>query len=192
MQVCVYCASSGKIHPEYFKATARMAKDFVKNDVSVVFGGGSSGLMGQLADSVLEEGGKIKGIMPQFMNEVEWGHRGVSDFIYTQTMHERKSKFLEGTDTLVALPGGTGTYEELFEAITLKKLGQFTKPIIILNTRGYYEPFRLLMEHTIREQFMADDHQDIWQIVNEPEEVLPAIFKTKTWEKGLTDAGKMR
>ncbi|NBR14314.1 MAG: TIGR00730 family Rossman fold protein [Crocinitomicaceae bacterium] len=192
MQVCVYCASSGKIHPEYFKATARMAKDFVKNDVSVVFGGGSSGLMGQLADAVLEEGGKIKGIMPQFMNEVEWGHRGVSDFIYTQTMHERKSKFLEGTDALVALPGGTGTYEELFEAITLKKLGQFTKPIIILNTRGYYEPFRLLMEHTIREQFMADDHQDIWQIVNEPEEVLPAILKTKTWEKGLKDAGKMR
>lgn len=192
MQVCVYCASSGKIHPEYFEATARMAKDFVKNGVSVVFGGGSSGLMGQLADTVLEKGGKIKGIMPQFMNEVEWGHRGVSDFIYTQTMHERKSKFLEGTDALVALPGGTGTYEELFEAITLKKLGQFTKPIIILNTRGYYEPFRLLMEHTIREQFMADDHQDIWQIVNEPEEVLPAILKTKTWEKGLTDAGKMR
>lgn len=192
MQICVYCASSGKIHSEYFEATARMAKDFVKNGVSVVFGGGSSGLMGQLADSVLEEGGKIKGIMPQFMNEVEWGHRGVSDFIYTQTMHERKSKFLEGTDALVALPGGTGTYEELFEAITLKKLGQFTKPIIILNTRGYYEPFRLLMEHTIREQFMADDHQDIWQIVNEPEEVLPAILKTKTWEKGLTDAGKMR
>jgi len=138
MQICVYCASSGKIHPEYFEATARMAKDFVKNGVSVVFGGGSSGLMGQLADAILEEGGKIKRIMPQFMNEVEWGHRGVSDFIYTQTMHERKSKFLEGTDALVALPGGTGTYEELFEAITLKKLGQFTKPIIILNTPRYY------------------------------------------------------
>ena len=93
--------------------------------------------------------------MPQFMNEVEWGHRGVSDFVYTQTMHERKSKFLEGTDALVALPGGTGTYEELFEAITLKKLGQFSKPIIILNTRGYYEPFRQLMDHAIREKFMA-------------------------------------
>ena len=138
MQVCVYCASSGQIHPEYFEATAKLAKDFAINGVSVVFGGGSSGLMGQLADSIIENGGTIKGIMPEFMNEVEWGHRGVSDFVYTQTMHERKSKFLEGTDALVALPGGTGTYEELFEAITLKKLGQFTKPIIILNTRGYY------------------------------------------------------
>jgi len=192
MQVCVYCASSGQIHSDYFEATAKMAKDFAENGVSVVFGGGSSGLMGQLADSMLEACGNIKGIMPQFMNEVEWGHRGVSDFVYTQTMHERKSKFLEGTDALVALPGGTGTYEELFEAITLKKLGQFSKPIIILNTRGYYEPFRLLMEHAIREKFMALDHQEIWQIVNEPEEVLSAIKNSQEWNKDLKDAGKMR
>jgi uncharacterized protein (TIGR00730 family) len=107
-------------------------------------------------------------------------------------MHERKSKFLEGTDALVALPGGTGTYEELFEAITLKKLGQFSKPIIILNTRGYYEPFRLLMDHAIREKFMALDHQEIWQIVNEPEEVLSAIKNSQEWNKDLKDAGKMR
>jgi uncharacterized protein (TIGR00730 family) len=192
MQVCVYCASSGQIHPEYFEATAKLAKDFAINGVSVVFGGGSSGLMGQLADSIIENGGKIKGIMPEFMNEVEWGHRGVSDFVYTQTMHERKSKFLEGTDALVALPGGTGTYEELFEAITLKKLGQFTKPIIILNTRGYYEPFRQLMEHAVREKFMSEDHQEIWQIVDEPEAVLAAIENAQEWIKDLKDAGKMR
>jgi uncharacterized protein (TIGR00730 family) len=192
MQVCVYCASSGQIHPEYFEATAKLAKDFAINGVSVVFGGGSSGLMGQLADSIIENGGTIKGIMPEFMNEVEWGHRGVSDFVYTQTMHERKSKFLEGTDALVALPGGTGTYEELFEAITLKKLGQFTKPIIILNTRGYYEPFRQLMEHAVREKFMSEDHQEIWQIVDEPEAVLAAIENAQDWIKDLKDAGKMR
>ena len=192
MQVCVYCASSGQIHTEYFEATAKLAKDFAINGVSVVFGGGSSGLMGQLADSIIENGGTIKGIMPEFMNEVEWGHRGVSDFVYTQTMHERKSKFLEGTDALVALPGGTGTYEELFEAITLKKLGQFTKPIIILNTRGYYEPFRQLMEHAVREKFMSEDHQEIWQIVDEPEAVLAAIENAQEWIKDLKDAGKMR
>ena len=192
MQVCVYCASSGQIHPEYFEATAKLAKDFAINGVSVVFGGGSSGLMGQLADSIIENGGTIKGIMPEFMNEVEWGHRGVSDFVYTQTMHERKSKFLEGTDALVALPGGTGTYEELFEAITLKKLGQFTKPIIILNTRGYYEPFRQLMEHAVSEKFMSEDHQEIWQIVDEPEAVLAAIENAQEWTKDIKDAGKMR
>jgi uncharacterized protein (TIGR00730 family) len=190
--LAVFCGSSNGHAPLYVRHARELGRALALRDITLVYGGGCIGLMGQLADAVLEEGGKIKGIMPQFMNEVEWGHRGVSDFIYTQTMHERKSKFLEGTDALVALPGGTGTYEELFEAITLKKLGQFTKPIIILNTRGYYEPFRLLMEHTIREQFMADDHQDIWQIVNEPEEVLPAILNTKAWHKGLTDAGKMR
>jgi uncharacterized protein (TIGR00730 family) len=192
MQVCVYCASSAQIHPEYFSATEALSKAFVEHGFSVVFGGGSSGLMGKLADSVLEAGGNIKGIMPQFMNEVEWGHRGVSDFVYTQTMHERKAKFLEGTDALVALPGGSGTYEELFEAITLKKLGQFTKPIIILNTRAYFEPFRQLMQRAVEENFVAEDHQEIWKIVDRPEDVVPTILATPTWDKGLVDAGKLR
>jgi uncharacterized protein (TIGR00730 family) len=126
------------------------------------------------------------------MNEVEWGHKQVSDFEYTNTMHERKAKFLEGTDALIALPGGTGTYEELFEAITLKKLGQFTKPIIILNTRNYFEPFVNLMNQAIEENFMSADHQSLWTIVSEPEEVVPAILNTPNWDKGLKDAGKLR
>lgn len=192
MQVCVYCASSGKIHPDYFEATVALAKDLVKNNVQVVFGGGSSGLMGQLADTVLDENGQIKGIMPQFMNEVEWGHQGVSDFTYTQTMHERKAKFLEGTDALIALPGGTGTFEELFEAITLKKLGQFTKPIVLLNTRNYFEPFRMLMEHAITEGFMGTEYREIWKLVNEPHEVLPVIHAMEIWTKGLKEAGHYR
>ena len=192
MQVCVYCASSAQIHPDYFQATEELAKSFVQNKCSVIFGGGSSGLMGKLADAVIENGGYIKGIMPQFMNEVEWGHRGVSDFIYTQTMHERKAKFLEGTDALVALPGGSGTFEELFEAITLKKLGQFSKPIIILNTRGYFEPFRALMNRAVEEHFMSEDQQHIWTIVDHPDEVVPAILATPLWDKGLIDAGKLR
>lgn len=86
MQVCVYCASSGRIHSDYFEATSKLAHLLVEKNIKVVFGGGSSGLMGQLADSVLAAGGQIKGIMPQFMNEVEWGHRGVSDFVYTESM----------------------------------------------------------------------------------------------------------
>jgi hypothetical protein len=192
MQVCVYCASSAQIHPEYFEATRRLAHLFVQNGISVVFGGGSSGLMGQLADGILERGGNIKGIMPEFMNEVEWGHRGVSDFVYTQTMHERKAKFLEGTDALVALPGGSGTFEELFEAITLKKLAQFTKPIILLNTRNYFDPFKRLIEHAVKERFMSDDQQDIWTIVTSPEEVIPTIQHAHPWERGLRDAGKLR
>lgn len=192
MQVCVYCASSGHIHPDYFEATARLAHLLVQNEVKVVFGGGSSGLMGQLADSVLAAGGQIKGIMPQFMNEVEWGHTGVSDFVYTETMHERKAKFLEGTDALIALPGGPGTFEELFEALTLKKLAQFTKPIVILNTRGYFDAFNLLMQKAVEERFMPDELKYLFTIVDNPEEVLPAIHNAHAWNKGLRDAGSLR
>ncbi len=192
MQVCVYCASSGRIHPKYFEATSRLAHLLVENNVKVVFGGGSSGLMGQLADSVLAAGGHIKGIMPQFMNEVEWGHAGVSDFIYTETMHERKAKFLEGTDALIALPGGPGTFEELFEAITLKKLAQFTKPIVILNTRGYFNAFHQLMQQAVDEHFMIDDLKYLYTMVASPEEVLPAIQNAHLWNKGLRDAGSLR
>jgi uncharacterized protein (TIGR00730 family) len=192
MQVCVYCASSGHIHPDYFEATSQLAHLLVENEVKVVFGGGSSGLMGQLADSVLAAGGHIKGIMPQFMNEVEWGHTGVSDFVYTESMHERKAKFLEGTDALIALPGGPGTFEELFEAITLKKLAQFTKPIVILNTRGYFNAFNLLMQQAVEERFMPDELKHLFTIVGSPEEVLPAIHNAQAWNKGLQDAGSLR
>jgi uncharacterized protein (TIGR00730 family) len=192
MQVCVYCASSGHIHPDYFKATSQLAHLLVENEVKVVFGGGSSGLMGQLADSVLAAGGQIKGIMPQFMNEVEWGHTGVSDFVYNETMHERKAKFLEGTDALIALPGGPGTFEELFEAITLKKLAQFTKPIVILNTRGYFDVFHLLMQKAVEERFMPDELKHLFTIVDTPEQVLPAIHNAHAWNKGLRDAGSLR
>ena len=192
MQVCVYCASSGRIHPDYFEATSRLAHLLVESNIKVVFGGGSSGLMGQSADSVLAAGGQIKGIMPQFMHEVEWGHRGVSDFVYTESMHERKAKFLEGTDALIALPGGPGTFEELFEAITLKKLAQFTKPIIILNTRGYFNAFQNLMQQAVEEQFMTDDLKFLYTIVDLPEEVLPAIKDAHFWNKGLRDAGSLR
>lgn len=192
MQVCVYCASSGHIHSDYFEATSRLAHLLVEAGIQVVFGGGSSGLMGQLADSVLAANGKIKGIMPEFMNEVEWGHKGVTDFTYTQTMHERKAKFLEGTDALIALPGGPGTFEELFEALTLKKLAQFSKPIVILNTRSYFKPFIDLMQNAVNEKFMSDDLKYLFTVVDAPEEVVPAIREAHVWNKSLKDAGNLR
>jgi uncharacterized protein (TIGR00730 family) len=192
MQVCVYCASSAKIDSAYFEATEELARLLVENDVQVVFGGGGSGLMGKLADVVLQHGGKIKGIMPQFMNEVEWGHTGVSDFTYTHTMHERKAKFLEGTDAIIALAGGTGTFEELFEAITLKKLGQIDTPIVILNTRGYYNLFHQWMDLAVEEQFMSDDQNQIWRMVDSPADVLTAIQQFERKRIDIRNAGKLR
>ncbi|CAA6822461.1 MAG: Lysine decarboxylase family [uncultured Aureispira sp.] len=181
MKVCVYCASSTKINTAFFKATEILAKDLVKEDAEVVYGGGGVGLMGQLADTVLAEGGKIKGIMPQFMNEVEWGHKGVANFVYTETMHERKAKLIDGVDAVIALAGGTGTLEELLEAITLKKLGLFTKPIIILNTNGYYDPLKEMLKRCAEERFMQTEHLEMWSFVENPEDVIPIIKKTKEW-----------
>jgi uncharacterized protein (TIGR00730 family) len=107
-------------------------------------------------------------------------------------MHERKAKFLEGTDALIALPGGPGTFEELFEAITLKKLAQFTKPIVLLNTRGYFNAFNFLMQQAVEERFMPDELNHLYTIVTTPEEVLPAIQNAHSWNKGLQDAGSLR
>ena len=182
MRICVYCASSEKIDKSYFKATEKLAEEFVKENIEIVFGGGAYGLMGKLADTILKKGGKIKGIMPRFMDEVEWGHKGVLDFEYTDTMHERKAKFLENIDGLVALPGGSGTLEELFEAITLKRLGKFTKPIVILNTGGYYDPLKQMLEKSVSENFMNKEHLQIWKFVNKPEEVIHAIKNDKGWD----------
>ena len=181
MRICVYCSSSAKIDKSYFEATEKLAKEFVKNNVEVVFGGGAIGLMGKLADTIIENKGKIKGIMPRFMNEVEWAHKKVEDFELTDTMHERKAKFLQNIDGLVALPGGSGTLEELLEAITLKRLGQFTKPIVILNTNGYYEPLKQMLEKCVTEKFMHKKHLEIWSFVEEPEEVLEKINTSKNW-----------
>jgi len=181
MKICVYCASSAKIDKSYFDATEKLARLFVENNIEVVYGGGAVGLMGKLADTILENGGKIKGIMPKFMQELEWAHKGVIDFEFTETMHERKSKFLVEIDGIVALPGGSGTLEELLEAITLKRLGQFTKPIVILNTNGFYNPLRDMLGMVVSQNFMDKKHLDMWEFVDEPEEVLNAIKNSVTW-----------
>jgi len=183
MNICVYCASSGRISDVYFEATERLAREFVQAGVFVVYGGGASGLMGRLADTVLAEGGKIRGVIPGFMDKIEWTHPGLTEVVVTETMHERKMKFLDGTDALVALPGGTGTFEELLEAITLKRLGLLTIPIVILNTTGYYAPLREMFEKAIRENFMRDKHRQMWTFIDEPEGVLPAIRNAAAWDK---------
>jgi uncharacterized protein (TIGR00730 family) len=184
MRICVYCASSAKIDQAYFDATEKLALEFVRSDIEIVYGGGATGLMGRLADTIIDNGGKIKGIMPKFMNEVEWAHKKVADFEFTDTMHERKAKFLIDIDGLVTLPGGTGTLEELLETITLKRLGLFAKPIVILNTNGYYDPLKQMLEKCVAEYFMMEKHLQMWTFVNQPEEVIPALRAAGDWDEG--------
>lgn len=191
-RVCVYCASSARIDTAYFDATKQLASLFVENRIEVVYGGGGIGLMGQLADTVIEKGGRITGIMPNFMRDVEWAHQRVTDFVFTETMHERKQKFLENIDGLVTLAGGSGTLEELFEAITLKRLGLFTKPIVILNTRNYYSPLQEMLERCVTENFMAPEHRAMWTFVDEPEQVIDALKNAPVWSKEAIEFATVR
>ncbi len=183
MKICVYCASSSKINNIYFNAAERLAEEFIKAKIDVVYGGGASGLMGKLADTIIKNGGKIKGIMPNFLKERELAHKGVTDFEFTETMHERKAKFLLNVDGLVALPGGSGTLEELLEAITLKRLGQFTKPIVILNINRFFDPLKQMLEKCVLENFMRQEHLNMWTFVNQPEEVISALTNAVVWTK---------
>ena len=181
--ICVYCASSSQVKTSYFAATAILAKLLVKNNCSIVYGGGSKGLMGQLADSALEVGGKITGVIPRFMCEVEWNHKGLTDLILVETMHERKEKMAMMADAVVALPGGCGTLEELLEVITWKRLGIFTKPIIIVNLEGYFDALISMLNRAVDEHFMRNEHSEMWKVVDSPELVLSAIENSVSWDE---------
>ena len=183
MKVCVYCSSSSKIDKIYFEATEKLAKEFIKENVQVVYGGGGNGLMGHLADTIIDNGANIKGISPKFMQDIEWTHKRLTDLEIVSTMHERKTKFLENIDAVVALPGGCGTLDELIEAITWKRLGIFTKPVVIINTNGFYDPLQEMLERCVSQNFMDKRHLEMWSIVEDPTEVLLKIKNTDDWNR---------
>jgi uncharacterized protein (TIGR00730 family) len=179
--VCVYCASSTQIDVCFFQAASRLGEIFAQEGVQVVFGGGCTGLMGALADSVLAAGGKIVGVIPQFMCDEAWHHETLSELFVVDTMHERKEKMARMADAVVALPGGCGTLEELLEAITWKQLGIISSPIVILNTDGYYNPLIEMLDKAVEAKFMRDIHRKMWNVVETPEDILPAIETAFKW-----------
>ena len=138
-RVVVYCASSAKINNGYLRQAEYLAEDFIKKNIKLVFGGGKTGLMGHLASKVLASDGQVQGVMPNFLKDIELYHPLVKDFIFVETMSERKKLLMKDTEGVIALPGGCGTLEELLEVITLKRLGRYLKPIIIVNHDGFYD-----------------------------------------------------
>lgn len=183
MRVCVYCASSNAADPIYRDTAYQLGQSLGRARATLVYGGGSLGSMGAVADGALAEGGEVIGILPRFMADLEWGHPGLTQLELVEDMRERKHKLLTGSDAVVAMPGGCGTLEELFEAITLKRLGLYFGPIILLNTRGFYDDVIKLMERTIEERFMNPEHRAMWTLVAEPSDVLPAILATPRWRE---------
>ena len=175
MTVCVFAASSSRVDQEYCRDAALLGSLLAGAGIEVVFGGGGIGLMNKLADAVIENGGKITGVIPAFMQAEGWGHNGVSETIVTANMSERKRKMFEMSDAVIALPGGVGTLEELTEAITLKQLSLFDGQIIILNTLGFYDSLLDFIENMIDSNFLRKEHKGIWKVVNTPGEVLAAL-----------------
>ena len=180
-RVCVYCASSQQADEEYRRAAQRLGELLAEQKVTIVYGGGGLGSMGSLAAGALSRGGEVIGVVPRFMQELEWSHKGLSQLLLVENMRERKHLMLAESDAVIALPGGCGTLEELFEAITLKRLGIYVNPIVLLNTRGFFDRFTALMTHCIAEHFMDPRHSAMWQVVAEPEQVMEAICQAPRW-----------
>ena len=183
MRICVYAASSPQAAPVYMDAARLLGETLAQNDCSIVYGGGSQGLMGALADGALSRGGEVIGVLPKFMADLEWGHPGLTHLDLVEDMRERKHKLLTGSDAVVALPGGCGTLEELFEAITLKRLGLYFNPILLLDTSGFYQPLQAFLEQVIAQKFLNPEHAQMWSLVAEPAGVLPAIAATPKWRE---------
>jgi len=190
LRICIYCGSSRQCNPAYLQAAAHLGRELARNGATIVYGGGAVGLMGALADGALVEGGKVVGILPGFMNELEWGHKGITELHIVNDLHERKRKMLQDANAVVALPGGSGTFDELLEAITLKRLAVFLGPIVLLNTQSYFDHLLLALERSVSERFMDPRHKCMWSVVNEPEEVWPAIQSAPPWDSSsITFAG---
>ena len=137
--VCIFAGSSFGKKKSYKELARNLGIELVKNDFSVVYGGGSVGLMGELANAVLNSGGEVTGVITKRLKDVEVGHRGLTKLIIVETMHERKAKMAELSNAIISLPGGVGTWEEFFEGLAWNQLGIQSKPIILLNIDGYYE-----------------------------------------------------
>jgi uncharacterized protein (TIGR00730 family) len=181
MTVCVFASSSSRIDRKYVQAAAELGSLFARSKMKVIYGGGGIGLMGALADAVIENGGSITGVIPSFMNDEGWGHPGLNNMIVTTDMGDRKKNMFARADAVVALPGGIGTLEELMEAITLKQLGLFKGPVVILNTLDFYKSLFDFLEHMVSGNFMRSEHKDMWVIADTPVEVLNALSNDKGW-----------
>lgn len=181
MRVCVFASSSSRINSAYADAASELGLLLSRAGIEVVFGGGGIGLMGKIADTVIENKGAITGVIPSFMKDQGWDHSDVNEMIITSDMGERKKQMFAMADAIVALPGGVGTLEELTEAITLKQLGLFRGPIIILNTMDFYKSLMDFFEHMVSEYFLRNEHKAIWEIADTPVEVMTILARKDNW-----------
>lgn len=173
--ICVFCGSTPGINGAYIQAGHDLGQLLAKERITLIYGGGRVGIMGAVADGVLAGGGRVIGIIPEAMNLPRVVHEGMSERIVVDTMHTRKAKMAELADAFIALPGGLGTYDELFETMTWSQLGYQPKPIGLLNVEGYFDPLVALIDHTVTQGFVRPQHRRVFAIEPDPVGLLAAL-----------------
>jgi uncharacterized protein (TIGR00730 family) len=174
-KVTVFCASSNNIDKIFLDSAYNLGRELASRGMQIIYGGGKIGMMGRLADGAIDSGGQVKGVIPNFMMDIELGHTGVNELQVVKDMHERQAIMLKETDCVIALPGGSGTFVETLEAITWKRLGLFIMPIILVNISGYFDDFNSMMNNAIEKNFMRPEHSQLWTTVNTIEEAVGLV-----------------
>jgi uncharacterized protein (TIGR00730 family) len=175
--IAVFCGSSNAVHPEYKTAAHALGRLLGESGTEIVYGGGRVGLMGALADGALEVGGKVTGVIPEKLMALELGHTGCTELITVPDMHTRKALMADRARAFIAMPGGYGTMEEFFEAVTWAQLNYHYKPVGLLNTRGYYDPLLAWIDRAVADGFIGTLHQDLLVSDNNAEAVLEKMTK---------------
>ena len=190
-KIAVYCASSTQIDDCYFQDAYRLGQLMAEQGITLVNGAGNMGLMAASANGCLEAGGKAIGVIPTFMIREGWCHNGMTEIIETADMHERQAKIAEITDAGIFLPGGIGTFAEMTELIVWKQLGLYLKPIILLNTNGYFDSLLNTLHLAIKENVMRPVHADIWQVAPTPEDAVKMALETPLWDTSIRRFAKI-
>lgn len=177
--ICVYCGSGKGTNPAYANSARILGKSLAKAGIGLVYGGGSLGLMGEVARSTLKHGGRVTGIIPSFLSNRERMLKEVTELIVTDDMHQRKMEMFRRSDAFVALPGGIGTLEELVEQLTWSQLGRHDKPIVLANIDGFWTPFMTLLEHMGKESFIRAGLEVTFSVVDRPQDILPKAVEAR-------------
>jgi len=181
-RLCVYCGSSPGRQPDYAQVARQLARAMVSKNINLVYGGASVGIMGEIANAVLEEGGEVIGIIPKGLFKKEVAHTGITELREVDSMHERKSLMADLSDGFIALPGGFGTIEEIFEIITWSQLGMHRKPCGLLNVCHYYDKLISFLDHAVSEQFIKATHRSTILIDKCPNALLEKLEEYKAPE----------
>jgi uncharacterized protein (TIGR00730 family) len=185
--ICVYCGSNPGNDPVFVEAARKLGQILAQNGITLVYGGGSRGLMGALALSVHEHGGRVVGVIPDFLKVRERMFTGAQEIVVTRDMHERKRMMFERADAFVALPGGIGTLEELVEQLTWSQLGRHRKPILVANINGFWEPLVELLDHMKRSGFIHSELMFDYAVVDRIEDIVPAIKSAAARAEGSAE-----